>query len=691
MRSIRTTLVAAACIALAAGVLTPAAANAAENAAANTAANATSASTPPSAPASASASATPSGQHARGLIETAPTAAGLRARDAALPMPSWNAASPDAAAVPLTAASTVCVLTCDGGTATGTAGGLASDEQPVPAATAGGRAVQLHTSISDDLSWAVVPKAKRGDRVWVERSFDQGATRTQPLAPTTATAAARTTTPTVNVTDPVNHRRGVVRGCVQTAQGATACTGWAYTAACDAVCDGAPHGTATDERIGTAALDGRRVVLHADEHAAGWADVSGAAAGDAVWVERSWNEGASVAGGTDLGRTTVRTGTTTAATTAFVAAEPRLKMAGGSLRACVRVASTQRSTCTAWARPSVDRTAAAADALVYDYDPYAAWWHSSWWNSAVAITTVIDYQRTTGDDRYAWMIDRTFEVNKASFPAGVKSTDPLPGNFVSRAIDDGGWWALAWIRAYDLTGDAKYLQSAEYIGDYMYSYWDDTCGGGVWWNGEKTYKNAVVNGQFIEIAAELHRRIPGDSDWLSRATAGWDWYHRVGMTGKDGLVNDGITDSCENNGQTVYTYNQGLAIGNGVELYRATGDPAYLADARAHADAAIASGTIVQGGVLTESCDPLTAANPCDDNAKQFKGVYMRYMTELDQATHGAYRAFDQKQASTVWNRDRDPLNRLGVRWNGAEAAGKPNVRDWRTQASALSALLAVS
>lgn len=680
MLSIRTSTIAAACIALVAGVLSPAVASA----------------QPAVAPAQpAVASAQPTGaspavaataDRPGGLNDAAPTAAGMRAAGTRHAMPSWRAASPDAAAVPLTAADTVCVLTCDGAAATG----LAADERPVRAASVGGRSVQLHASVSDGVAWAVVPAARKGDTTWVERSFDQGATRTQPIAPTTATSAARTETPVVNVSDPVDHRRGVVRACVRTAQGATACTDWAYRAACDRVCDGVPHGTATDQRLGSAGLAGRRVTLHADEHSAGWAGVTGAAPGDAVWLERSWNEGASVAGGTDLGRTTVSSGASSAETTAVVAAEPRFKLAGGSLRACLLVAGSQQRVCTQWARPAVDRVAAAADALVYDYDPYEAWWHSSWWNSAVAITTVIDYQRTTGDSRYAWMIDRTFEVNKASFPAGVKSTDPLPGNFVSRAIDDGGWWALAWIRAYDLTGDAKYLQSAEYIGDYMYSYWDDTCGGGVWWNGEKTYKNAVVNGQFIEIAAELHQRITGDSDWLSRAVAGWDWYRQVGMTGADGLVNDGITDGCENNGQTVYTYNQGLAIGNGVALYRATGDTAYLEDARAHADAAIHSGTIVQGGVLTEVCDPLTAENPCDDNAKQFKGVYMRYATELDRATNGAYRAFDRTQANTVWQRDRDPLNRLGVRWNGQEAAGKPNVRDWRTQASALSALLAV-
>lgn len=685
MHRSRSSIVVASAIALVVGVLTPAAANAAPpgtTAASNGPSTAQSAAAPSATPRAASPS-TPAS------VSAPPTTAGLAQRNTTLAVPSWHADSPDAAAVPLTAASVVCVLTCDGGTTTG----LASDTQPVTAKSTAGRSLQLHASLQDDVGWGAVRSARVGDRLWVERSFDGGATRTQPLAPVTATTAGALATGTVNLSDPGNHRRAVVRSCLQTPAGTT-CTTWAYPRSCDTVCDGAPHGTATDQvPVADATAVNRSVRLHFDEHGAGWASISGATTGDRVWLDRSWNEGASIAGGSQLGVTTA-TGPT-ASTAGFVAAEPRLKLAGGSLRACVLVAAAQQSVCTAWARPSVDHAAAAADALAYSYDPYTAWWPSSWWNSAVAITTVVDYQRTTGDTRYTWMIDRTFEVNKGAFAAGVKSGDELPGGFVSRAIDDGGWWALAWIRAYDLTGDAKYLQMSESIGDYMQGYWDtSTCGGGVWWDGERTYKNAVVNGQYIEIAAELHNRIPGDSEWLSRAVDGWNWFQDVGLAGEDGLVNDGITDTCVNNGQTVYTYNQGLAIGGGVELWRATGDTKYLDSAKALADAAIHPGAgspgLVVNGVLTQNCDPLTAANPCDDNAKQFKGVFMRYMTELDQATGGAYRTFDAAQAAAVWTKDRDALNRLGERWAGASTSGSPNVRDWRTQASALSALLSV-
>jgi predicted alpha-1,6-mannanase (GH76 family) len=181
------------------------------------------------------------------------------------------------------------------------------------------------------------------------------------------------------------------------------------------------------------------------------------------------------------------------------------------------------------------------------------------------------------------------------------------------------------------------------------------------------------------MTAALHNRMPGDTTWLDRATTGWNWFVNSGMVNSAGLVNDGLDASCHNNGSTVWTYNQGLAIGGALELWRATGNAAQLAFAKRMADSAIASPTLSPGGILTESCD---AAGTCDDNQKQFKGVFMRYLLDLEKVT-GGYRAYAQRQADTLWQGDRDPLNHLGLHWTGP-----PTVRDWRTQASALSALL---
>jgi predicted alpha-1,6-mannanase (GH76 family) len=335
------------------------------------------------------------------------------------------------------------------------------------------------------------------------------------------------------------------------------------------------------------------------------------------------------------------------------------------------------------------RARVAADVLMQSYDPAKAWWPSSWWNSAVAMQTIGDYMQRTGDRRFVPEMDNTFEKDKGVFPPGVLSGDPLLGNFTSRAIDDTEWWGLTWVEAYDLTGNHKYLDMAVKIATYADGYWDpSTCGGGVWWNAEKTYKNAVTNGLFIRLTAELHNRIPGDTTWLSRAKQAWTWFTASGMINSSGLVNDGLTDTCQSNGQTVWSYNQGLAIGAGLELWRATHDPSVLRTARRLADAAITAPELVSNGILTESCDALDQT--CDDNGKQFKGIFMRYMMDAADTTNDPhYVAFVQKQATSIWTNDRDAADKLGERWSGQDGAEHPNVRDWRTQASALSSLIA--
>jgi predicted alpha-1,6-mannanase (GH76 family) len=337
---------------------------------------------------------------------------------------------------------------------------------------------------------------------------------------------------------------------------------------------------------------------------------------------------------------------------------------------------------------AVGRARVAADVLMSSYDPNKAWFPSSWWNSAVALQTIGDYMQRTGDRRYLTQLDNTFEKDKGVFPAGVLSGDPLLGNFTSRAIDDSEWWALTWVEAYDLTGNPKYLNMAVTIANYVYGYWDtSTCGGGVWWNAERTYKNAVTNGLWIRLTAELHNRMPGDTQWLARSSTAWAWFQNSGMINANGLVNDGLTNACTNNGQTVWTYNQGMAIGAGLELWRATRDPKTLSSVKQLADAAIGPNALVTNGILTESCD--ATDQTCDDNGKQFKGIFMRYWTDLVDTTHDSrYAAFLEQQAESIWDDDRDAAGRLGTRWSGATNNDHPNVFDWRTQASALSALI---
>jgi predicted alpha-1,6-mannanase (GH76 family) len=205
------------------------------------------------------------------------------------------------------------------------------------------------------------------------------------------------------------------------------------------------------------------------------------------------------------------------------------------------------------------RAATGITALQRWYRPRTGLWAGTgWWNSASALTAVIRYTQLTGDDSHAGVITTTFTAAQRQH-----------ARFVSTYYDDNAWWALAWIAAFDLTRDSRYLETARAIFARNTAAWDDACGGGLRWHAKSTYKNAITNELFFTLAALLHQRSPGGG-YLTWAQRGWEWFSTRGFIGPAGLVNDGITRDCQNNGATTWTYNQGVILGG---LARSTRPP----------------------------------------------------------------------------------------------------------------------
>src|SRR5215470_11023953 len=98
------------------------------------------------------------------------------------------------------------------------------------------------------------------------------------------------------------------------------------------------------------------------------------------------------------------------------------------------------------------------------------------------------------------------------------------------------------------------------------------------------------------------------------------------MINGSNLVNDGIDASCHNNGQTVWSYNQGVPLAGLAELYRATGDQTLLTRARQLADASTGDPALNPNGILTEPCE----ATGCGADGPTFKGVYVRDLHALN-------------------------------------------------------------
>ena len=319
----------------------------------------------------------------------------------------------------------------------------------------------------------------------------------------------------------------------------------------------------------------------------------------------------------------------------------------------------------AWAAAA----AAAAAALQRWYKPRTGLWKTAgWWNSANALTAVIQHSQRTGERRYRHVIETTFAQAQRVHPG-----------FSTEYYDDDGWWALAWIAAFDLTGEPKYLDLARTLFAGMAAGWDDVCGGGLWWTRRKDYKNAIPNELFLLIAGRLHQRAarPG-SGYLDWALREWRWLRASGLIGPSGLVNDGLTAGCVNNGGTTWTYNQGVIVGGLVVLHEITGDGAYLGQAAAIAAAALRDLT-VPPGILAEPGEELTA--PADRDRPQFKGIFIRNLYELYlRRPRPEYRDFILANAASLWRNSRNRRNQIGLAWTGpfdrADAARQVSALD---------------
>jgi predicted alpha-1,6-mannanase (GH76 family) len=294
---------------------------------------------------------------------------------------------------------------------------------------------------------------------------------------------------------------------------------------------------------------------------------------------------------------------------------------------------------------------AGMNALHRFYNPATGLWDSTgWWNSANALETTMDYSSLVATNTYRHTIANTFEKNKNS-----KFLNPW-------LYDDEGWWALTWIKAYDLTGETRYLDMAKSIFRDMTEGWDSTCGGGMWWHKRRQYKNAIVNELFLVIAARLHQRTSGDRErrtYLDWAKREWAWFKRSGLINRERLINDGLNGQCRNNGQTTWTYNQGVILSGLVDLARSTGDKSLLREAEAIADAAIRK--LAPKGILRDACEP-----NCGEDGAQFKGIFIRNLAYLYQVNRNPrYKTFIVNNARSVWHQNRNTDHQFGLTWTG--------------------------
>jgi len=208
------------------------------------------------------------------------------------------------------------------------------------------------------------------------------------------------------------------------------------------------------------------------------------------------------------------------------------------------------------------------------------------------------------------------------------------------------------------------------------------------WDKAHTQVGAVENELYLTTAAKLANRrpsTPSEGYYYDEAIKAYTWFVNSGLINSQNVINNGLDlSTCKNDGNYVFSYNQGIILAGLAELTWASGDSKYNVLANTIAVAAIANLTDANG-ILHEPCE----STGCNGDEEQFKGVFGRNIQFLYQRanvlpteTATLYKNFLTTNADSIWADDQVD-NQLGLVWSGP--SGTATVQ---TQSSALDAIV---
>jgi predicted alpha-1,6-mannanase (GH76 family) len=271
------------------------------------------------------------------------------------------------------------------------------------------------------------------------------------------------------------------------------------------------------------------------------------------------------------------------------------------------------------------------------------------WQRFVIADSLMEYIKISGD-----------KTPLPEIELAVANRDGLDGN------DDDLWAVISSLNLYKLNKSQILLQFAQTQYKHLTdNYWDNTCGGGMWWDHERTYKNAITN-ELLLYASTLLYQATGDRLYYTWSFKEWNWFHHSGLINDRSLINDGLDKHCSNNGQKTYTYNQGVILGALTNLYLMDKDPGHIATATIIAKAAI-SYLSSSGGVLVEPAEDLA------QDGQIFKGIFVYHLGHLFQHIEDAsdrkmISVFIRHNAHDAWDLRNSSNGDINAYWDNVHS-----------------------
>lgn len=190
--------------------------------------------------------------------------------------------------------------------------------------------------------------------------------------------------------------------------------------------------------------------------------------------------------------------------------------------------------------------------------------------------TLIQYWQLTGDTKYNNIVTEALVAQKGL------NNDFMPSNQTkTEGNDDQAFWALAAMSAVEAqlpeSANASWLSLAEAVFNDQVSRWDTaTCDGGLRWqifafNSGYSYKNAVSNGMFFQLASRL-ARYTGNSTYSEWASKAYTWSKDVSFIDSKFNVFDGadVSTNCTNIDKIQFSSTAGSYIAGAAYMYNTT-------------------------------------------------------------------------------------------------------------------------
>lgn len=274
------------------------------------------------------------------------------------------------------------------------------------------------------------------------------------------------------------------------------------------------------------------------------------------------------------------------------------------------------------------------------------------WAASLDILAAEDAYEQTGDP------DKKSLVNDLLLTWTQKTAPPWDWDGWN---DDIGWFTLALIRGYQVTGDTAFLNHAKYGFDYAFGRgWDTQYNGGGIWEENPEYaakenpprqptKEALSNDSLGKVACLIYQSTH-DKRYLDKCEQIYDWVWNHIYNSNTGQIDAGIDE----NGKvdtSAAAYNQGTFLDFASLLYEITGNVNVYNDAQRAIDYGRNSLTV--NGIFSNRAGYL---NTWADEMARGVGHFVR-----DNRLWGKYYSWMVQNADSILaNRRSD----LGITWN---------------------------